>query len=136
MPRIQILAESVKQEEELQLGQKVVIIGDDRDLRGILLYALDSYGYQPIFFENGTDALLNATIEAFDYLLIDCDMPGMDGLALTGRLREIFPLAIIIGMSKEDRGVAFLRAGANDFLRKPFVPYSLAMMISGRDILA
>jgi DNA-binding response OmpR family regulator len=136
MSEIQLVTESEKQGVELLLDQKVMIIEDDGDLRSILLYALDSYGYQPIFFESGTEAIFSSTIEDFDYIIMDCDMPGMDGLTLTRRLRKRFPLAIIIGLSKEDNGVAFLLAGANDFLRKPFVPYSLAMMISGRDILA
>jgi len=39
-------------------------------------------------------------------------------------------------MSADDLGMEFLNAGANDFLQKPFVPYRLAMMIDGGNILS
>jgi DNA-binding response OmpR family regulator len=59
----------------------------------------------------------------------------MDGIKFIRQLREQLSFAIIIGLGKEDKGVDYLRAGANDFLQKPFVPYRLAMMLDNRDIL-
>jgi len=115
---------------------RVMIIDDDGDIRSSLVYALDSCGFPVTSCENGTEALLNSMFEEFDYFITDYDMPGMDGIALVRRLRERFPRAVIIGTSGKDLGEEFLRAGANDFLRKPFVPYRLAMMIDGGDILA
>ena len=115
---------------------RVMIIDDDRDIRSSLVYALDSCGFPVTSCENGTEALLNSMFEEFDYFITDYDMPGMDGIALVRRLRERFPRAVIIGTSGKDLGEEFLRAGANDFLRKPFVPFRLAMMIDGGDILA
>ena len=136
MKKGQLIEKTGCPEAELKPNQKMMITGLDRDLKSILQYALDSYGCQPLFRETACEALLNSRIEEYDYILVDHHTPGMNGLALTRRLRERYPLAIIIGMSTEDREVAFLRAGANDFLRKPFVPYRLAMMITGADILA
>ncbi len=136
MKETQVVEKTGCPEAELKPWQKMMITGCDRDLRSILQYALDSYGCQPLFCENAGEALHNSTIEEYDYILVDDNTPGMNGLELTRRLRERYPLAIIIGMSAEDREVAFLRAGANDYLRKPFVPYRLAMMITGADILA
>ena len=115
---------------------RVMIIDDDRDIRSSLVYALDSCGFTVTACENGTEALLNSMFEEFDYIITDYDMPGMDGVELVRRLRGRFPRAVIIGTSGKDLGEEFLRAGANDFLRKPFVPYRLAMMIDGGDILA
>ncbi len=59
-------------------------------------------------------------------------MPGMTGLELTTHLRNRFPGVVIIGMSGGDLGLEFLRAGANDFLQKPFTPQKLAMMLDDR----
>jgi DNA-binding response OmpR family regulator len=62
-------------------------------------------------------------------------MPGMDNSVHVRRLRAQFANAVIIGLSKEDRGVPYLQAGMNDFLQRPFPPYRLAMMMDGGDIL-
>jgi DNA-binding NtrC family response regulator len=116
--------------------QKVIVISEDRGLNSILRYALDSYGLDIRFCDNSYEILYGSAVGDFDVVVTDYDIPGMNGLELTRRLRKHFPLALIIGMSGMDMGADFLRAGANDFLRKPFVPYRLAMMIDGGDILA
>jgi CheY-like chemotaxis protein len=71
----------------------------------------------------------------FDYIITDYNMPGMDGIELTRRLSELFSRAIIIGISGEDQGMAFLEAGANGFLAKARRLYQLVMMLDGDDIL-
>ena len=136
MSKIQSIAPSRRQEIRTGPHQRVIVIGDDKGLISILRYALDSYGLEVIFCDNGYEVLYGAMLGEFDVVVTDYDIPGMNGLELTRRLRKHFPLALIIGMSGTDMGADFLRAGANDFLRKPFVPYRLAMMIDGGDILA
>jgi two-component system alkaline phosphatase synthesis response regulator PhoP len=112
----------------------VLIVDDDKDILTVMLYGLESYGYLVRTCENALTALGNASQETFDYIITDLDMPGMDGLALTRMLRQEQPRAVIIGMSGKDMGVPFLEAGANDFIRKPFVPFDLATMIDGGDL--
>jgi DNA-binding response OmpR family regulator len=136
MPKIQSYVESMQWETGTGCSQKAVIVTGDEDLRSMLKYALDSYGMQVLFCQDGAEVLAFAMIDPFDCIIIDCDTPGMDGIDLTRRLREQFAFAIIIGLGKEDRGTAYLQAGANDFLQNPFVPYRLAMMLDSRDILA
>jgi CheY-like chemotaxis protein len=115
--------------------QKVMVVDDNAELISILRYGLDSYGFQVTFCDNGTEALKKAMHDEFDYIITDYHMPQMNGIELTKRLRERSSRVIIIGMSADDLGIDFLNAGANDFLQKPFVPYRLAMMIDGGDIL-
>jgi DNA-binding response OmpR family regulator len=115
--------------------QKVLIVDDNAELINILRYGLDSYGFHVTFCETGTEALNLAMNVDFDYVIIDYQMPQMNGIELTKRLRERSSRVVIIGMSADDLGIEFLNAGANDFLQKPFVPYRLAMMIDGGDIL-
>ncbi len=76
------------------------------------------------------------TIGEFDTIIVDYDTDGLSSPEFIQRLRALYPRAIIIVVSQWDVGIASLRAGANDFLRKPFVPYRLAMMIHGGDILS
>lgn len=124
---------SIEEETEVL---SVMIIDDDREILNSLQYALGSYGHQVTLCENGTQAMMRAAMNDFDCIITDFSMPGMDGIELTRRLRDRFPMAIIIGMSLKELGETFLSAGANDFLRKPFAPYELAMMLNGDDILA
>lgn len=117
--------------------QRVLVIDDDREVGSILRYALGSFGFEVVTCENAAEALLFLMRERFDYIITDYQMPGMDGLELTRRLRRLVePLTVIIGMSGLDLDGEFLRAGANDFFRKPFPPYDLAMAIDGGNILA
>ena len=113
---------------------RVMVVDDDQEVLKVMAYGLESYGYEVLTCENATEALLMALTDPSDYVITDHDMPGMDGVELTRRLREILPAAIIIGMSGRDHGMVFLQAGANDFVQKPFVPYDLVMMIDGRDL--
>jgi len=115
--------------------QKVMVVDDNPELRSILNYGLDSYGFRMTLCENGAEAIKIAMHDEFDYIVTDYQMPLMNGIELTKKLRELSSRVIIIGMSADDLGMDFLRAGANDFLQKPFVPYRLAMMIDGGDIL-
>ena len=117
-------------------SQKALIVTGDEDLRSMLKYALGSYGMQVLFCQGGAEVLASSMIDPFDCIILDCDTPGMDDIDLIRRLRGQFACSIIIGLCKEDRGAAYLQAGANDFLQNPFVPYRLAMMLDGRDILA
>ena len=124
-------------EIEMEYGKRVMIVDDDKNISSVLFHALTSYDFEVIVCENSTEALLCLMSAEFDYIVTDYDMPGMDGLELTKQLREqIPPLTVLIGMSGQDRNMDFLRAGANDFLQKPFVPDALAMMMDGGDILS
>jgi DNA-binding response OmpR family regulator len=136
MKKIQLYTKVLRQGTESGCGQQMMIVGCDSDLRDVITYALISYGFRLNFFNSGLEALANVVIQPLDGIIIDCDLAGIEGVELIRRFRGQFPMAIIISMSEEDKGAAFLQAGANDFLQKPFVPYRLAMMLDGGDILS
>ncbi len=133
----QLDTELLPREAIVDDGPTVLVVDDDQEMRDSLQYALSSYNMQVTLCENATEALLAAMGGSFDFIITDYKMPGMDGIELVRRLRaQQPPLTVIIGMSGMSVGRVFLEAGANDFLLKPFVPYDLAMMIDGGDILA
>ena len=138
MLKNQSYVELMQQMASVGCSQKALIITCDGDLRGLLTYALESYGMYLQFCQGDAEALAFSMIDSYDCVIIDCDTDGdgMDGIELVRRLREQSVFTILIGLSKEDRGAAYLQAGANDFLQKPFVPYRLAMMLDGGDIPA
>ncbi len=106
----------------------------DRDLKDILNYALDAHGIDISFPELSKDAPLLLATDDVDYIILDHNMPDINGFELIEQLGELCPAAIIIVLSEEDKGMEFLCAGANDFLQKPFIPYRLVMMLDGGDI--
>jgi CheY-like chemotaxis protein len=110
---------------------KVLIIDDDHDVLQVVRHALEAAGFEVRTCENAAEAELAVLAACGDYIITDHDMPGMDGLELTRRLRRNCPESVIIGMSGRDLKQEFLSAGANDFIRKPFTPYHLAMMLNG-----
>ncbi len=126
--------QTMQQEKWMYWTPKSFIVSCDEDLKEMLKYAFAPYGIQTCFCQGRAEVLTFSEIDPFDCIIIDCDTLGMDGIKFIRRLREQFLFAIIIGLGKEDKGAAYLRAGANDFLQKPFVPYRLAMMLDSRDI--
>jgi len=137
MHKIQEVSEQSPWEISLHDKPSVLIVDDDKEVRDSLEYALLSSNMQVTLCENGTEALLAAMSGYYDYIITDFKMPGMHGIELVRRLREVLPpLVVIVGMSSLEVDVPFLKAGANDFLLKPFVPYNVAMMLDGGDIPA
>lgn len=136
MLKYQMVAESAR----MALPQEeasVLVVDDNRDVRESLHYALRSCGMQVTLCENPTEALLAAMVRSFDFILTGFDLEGMDGIELVRRLRNLQPtLTVIIGLSNRDLQDRFLAEGANDFVKKPFVPCSVAMMIDGGDFPA
>lgn len=137
MQEIQDIIELSPWEISMHDRPSVLIVDDDKDVRDELQYALSAHNMEVTLCDNGNDALLAAMNGYYDFIITDFKMPGMHGIELVQRLRAVQPaLVVIIGMSSLDMGGPFLKAGANDFIVKPFVPLNVAMMLDGGDILA
>ncbi len=113
--------------------RRVLLVDNDARLLALLAAVLADYGLIVTVSQSPADAIRRSMHNEFEYIVMDYELPGMNGLELTAHLRKLHPFAIIIGMSGADRGIEFLRAGANDFLLKPFAPHQLAGMLDGRD---
>ena len=113
--------------------QRLLLVDDDRCLRTLLAAVLSNYGLLVTVSESPAEAIRCSMHSDFEYIVMGYEMPGMNALELTAHLRKLLPFAIIIGMSGADQGIEFLRAGANDFLLKPFAPHQLAAMLDGWD---
>ena len=106
--------------------QPLAIIADDEELGRVLLAeASAEVGLRSLSFDNGTDAL-DAALSAPDVglVLLDVDMPGLDGFSVCQRLREHarFATVPIVMVTGHEDAVAISRAfeaGATDFVSKP-----------------
>ncbi|NGZ27335.1 MAG: response regulator [Magnetococcales bacterium] len=108
----------------------VVVADDSASVRKMLVSLLERYGFHPLQAENGQQVLEVMEQHPIDLIISDYHMPVMNGIVLIKKLRAkyTFNEKVIIGYSAiTDRSLAveFIKAGANDFLFKPFQPEEL-----------
>ncbi len=106
------------------LKGKVLVVEDDPVNQQVIELFLKKLTVSPTFASDGEAAITAATSEHFDVILMDCQLPGIDGLEATRRIRRHLgdsPLTIIAltANASTQAREACLRAGMNDFLSKP-----------------
>ena len=107
----------------------VLLVDDDASIRRMLTRTLAAEGYAVAAVADGGAALAAVERSVPDALVLDVAMPGMDGLAVTRRLRgKGLALPILLLTARDGLGerVAGLDAGADDYLVKPFESDELA----------
>jgi DNA-binding response OmpR family regulator len=111
---------------------KILLLEDEQMLSEAITEYLVSSGHQVTIFYDGSDALSALTKERFDLLILDINVPGIDGLELLEELhkQKIRPPAIYISALIDIEGIS--RAydlGCYDYLKKPFHLKELALRI-------
>ena len=100
----------------------ILLIEDERQLRDNLQILLQSAGYQVITAANGVEGIQQLREQAFDLVLTDLVMPGMDGFKVMDYLRVHSPETVVVaitGYVSADSAITALRKGAYDYLAKP-----------------
>ena len=100
----------------------VSIVDDDPSVRNSARRLLRSAGLQAEAFASGDEFLQSEFMEKTDCLLLDVYMPGMDGLELQRRLREMdrrIPIVFLSAKASEEEERRAMQAGAAAFLHKP-----------------
>jgi putative two-component system response regulator len=108
-----------------QLRSRVLVVEDDVANRALLTHLLTRAGYEAIAVADGRDGLRAALEEKPDLLLLDVELPGMNGFDICRALRAdprtvALPIILLTGRGAIGDVVAGLDAGADDFLRKPY----------------
>jgi two-component system, OmpR family, alkaline phosphatase synthesis response regulator PhoP len=104
-------------------GYRILLIEDEIHLNEMLKMNLELDGYTVVSSGNGLQALHIAQEQAFDLIISDIMLPGMDGLTLCSTLRiqgNKTPMMIISAKGSSKERIEGLKAGANDYLPKPF----------------
>jgi len=104
----------------MESTKSVLVIEDTQAIRESLCGLLEICGFAVRGCEDGVSALEAAAETTFHVIITDYHMPNMDGAEVTKHLRKRFPGSVIIGLSSDDKGEAFLAAGADVFLFKPY----------------
>jgi two-component system response regulator MprA len=102
---------------------RILVVDDDRRLRDLLRRAFEAEGFEVEAAEDGGRALAAIAERAFDVVVLDVLMPGVDGLGVARRLRgrgDPTPILMLTARDAVPDRVAGLEAGADDYLVKPF----------------
>jgi DNA-binding NtrC family response regulator len=105
-------------------AKRILVVDDKENIRLLLNELLSSMGYRVLQAKDGKEAIGVVEIGPIDLVITDLKMPGMDGIQLTHAIRRIRPdLPIIVYSAHRfiDTAPVALRAGANEYLAKPFL---------------
>lgn len=112
---------------------RVMIIDDSKTMRSILRKVLETLECTEVEeASDGQDALSKVKVFRPDLILLDWNMPNMDGLAFLRRFRAAdrrTPVIMITTEASRERVVEAIRAGVNDYVLKPFTVDALAQRI-------
>ncbi len=106
----------------------LLVIDDDADVRRAEVEALERVGLTVVEAADGVAGLLAARRRAFDAVILDLRMPGLDGLEVLAALRREqadLPVVVVSGQGTFDDAVEALRRGAWDYVQKPFAADAL-----------
>lgn len=112
----------------------ILAVDDSASMRQMVSFTLKSAGYTVVEAVDGQDAYEKASGRGFDLVLTDQNMPRMDGISLTKKLRENpnfkqTPILILTTESSDQMKQAGRVAGATGWLVKPFDPAKLLEVI-------
>lgn len=111
---------------------RLLIVDDETIVRESLQEWFQEEGFTVDIAQSGKEALEKLTTNTWDIYLLDIKMPGMDGLDLQRRIKEINPQGVIIIMTayaSVDTAVEAMKQGAYDYIVKPFDPENLQLLI-------
>ncbi len=103
--------------------QRILVVDDEVYIRELLTEYFSRLGYIVVAVDSGEQAVKAVDDDSFGVALVDLKMPGMDGIATLKEIRKQLPVCTIIimtGYPTIDSSIEALRAGAYDYLIKPF----------------
>ena len=112
-------------------GALVLLVDDEDQLRRVMRDLLERQGYTVVEARDGAEALDEVDRHGPDIVILDLNLPGVDGYSVLSQLRSRastrqLPIIVLTAKGDEDNEVRVLELGADDFLTKPFRAKALA----------
>jgi len=114
--------------------QTILVVDDFDDTRLLLRTWLERRGFRVVEAENGLQAINQAETESPDLIIMDMQMPQLDGLSATRRIRSLksmnsVPIVAVSAYGAEQFRDQALAAGCNEYVSTPFEPATLEGII-------
>lgn len=115
------------------MARNILIVEDDPDINALLAKIMRQQGFEAAQAFSGTEGLLRIERDAFDLVLLDMMLPGMDGSSFIARLRgdlgSSVPVIVVSAKAGLADKVEALSLGADDYVAKPFEPEEVAARV-------
>lgn len=117
--------------EKRMKARKILVVEDELSIRKIIQAYLENAGFQVLCVENGLEAIEKNRTEQPDLIVLDLNLPGLDGMETASRIREESDVYILMLTARDEEldRIAGLRIGADDYMVKPFSPRELAVRV-------
>ncbi len=111
---------------------RILVVEDEAQLRSLLRLYLEREGYEVTDAGDGAAALSAVEGGDFDLVVLDLMLPGMQGETVLAELRQLGDVPVLISSAKRSDAerIGGLRAGADDYLAKPFNPHELTARVA------
>ncbi len=110
---------------------KIMVVEDTPDIAELIRICLENSGYSVVCVDSGSEALHQFEEEQPDLMILDIELPGMDGMKVCRMVREYSNVPIIMVSCRSDSHdiIEGLRLGADDYITKPFDPSVLVTRV-------
>jgi two-component system alkaline phosphatase synthesis response regulator PhoP len=117
---------------EAQIEKTALVVEDDKSVSQLIRLYLAQAGYRVISAEDGLVGLRMALEDAPDIVLLDLNLPGMDGIEVCRNVRKEseVPIIMVTARVDEDDRLTGLDLGADDYVSKPFSPRELVARVN------
>jgi two-component system nitrogen regulation response regulator GlnG len=113
-------------------GARILIVDDEKDICTLLSSLMKREGFEALVSQNGDTAIKMIRSEAPDIMLLDVKMPAMDGMEVLRQAKNLdrdLPVVMITAYAEIHGAVEAIRAGAHDYLAKPFDNHEVIRVI-------
>ncbi|MEV6644586.1 response regulator transcription factor [Amycolatopsis sp. NPDC051371] len=111
---------------------RVLVVDDDETVRDVVRRYLEVAGFTVDQAGDGAEGLAQFAAHEPDLVVLDVMMPGINGLEVCKRLRQVsqVPIVMLTALGEEENRIAGLQLGADDYVTKPFSPKELALRVA------